>query len=156
MSLSFRNPSPKVGAKVPLWDRFVDEDPNDTQDADYQPVLNEASVQKNIIDDVQHLLSTRAMRSEKDLFRSPHAFGLPDLYQISPAAPSHWPKIEALILRVLKAYEPRLSQIQVHIKAYDHRSNKLFLQIQANYSVTPFKGQFHFPMEVDFGWIRAH
>lgn len=103
-----------------LLDRLTDESPSDRTD---QSLTREASTRvfrASVQRDVEALLNTRRTivrptEHQQQVTRSVHQFGLPDMTSYSLSAVDGRERLREVILDTLRRFEPRLTDLQVHL-----------------------------------------
>lgn len=105
--------------RVPLFDRLVDEDLAQKQEAVPYCTLNRAELRDSVSRELGRILSTRCPITGDDALtrmRTVIDYGLPDLELGGRnILPEEERRMTRLIQRTIAAYEPRLQDVQVEI-----------------------------------------
>jgi type VI secretion system protein ImpF len=148
-------PKSMHGAAIPLFDRLVDEHPEEEREYPVKRYYNRFELIQSIEREVARILNTRATakRAEYDeLFEDPANYGLPEMYgladfsQYDAANEGDWNWIAEICSQAILRYEPRIKNVIVTVVEFNQRTQSLSLTIQADFAVKEFKGEVTFPV----------
>jgi len=128
-------PEPKVrtGARVPLFDRLVDMEPENQKEVRPFRILDKKGLKDSIRLELGRLLNTRCpiplapAQDERTVLN----YGIPDFSSLSPHNSSHRQKLENWIRDAIVAYEPRLADVKVFVEAPSNNERSLNARIEA-------------------------
>lgn len=133
---------------VPLFDRLVGK-LNASADG---WLLHEGGLQHSLREDLARLFNTRnGLSIEEFLGDAPNAlhYGLPDTLGLSPRSAADLARWETVVARAISLYEPRLSQVRVHILRDASRPAAALIQIDAAVALGWHLSQVHFHVALD-------
>jgi type VI secretion system lysozyme-like protein len=148
-------PKGMVGASIPLFDRLMDDDPEEDRKYPIKRFYNRFELIQSIEREVGRILNTRttAKRVEYDeLFEDPMNFGLPEMYgladfsQYDAANEEDWNWIAEICEQAILRYEPRIKNVVVSVVEFNQRTQSLSLTIHADFAIKEFKGEVTFPV----------
>lgn len=112
-----REPRPLAGARVPLFDRLVDEDPAAAGEPAPLRVLDREALLASVEKELSRLLNTRSPHPERLLGNEPACvldYGVPDFSALGPASGLDRDGYAALLCRIIPRFEPRLREVKIH------------------------------------------
>ncbi len=148
-------PKGVVGASIPLFDRLMDDDPEEDREYPIKRFYNRFELIQSIEREVGRILNTRttAKRVEYDeLFEDSMNFGLPEMYgladfsQYDAANEEDWNWIAEICEQAILRYEPRIKNVVVSVVEFNQRTQSLSLTIHADFAIKEFKGEVTFPV----------
>lgn len=154
----YNEPKNQWGAKPPLFDRLIDEHPDQTSDAPHTLTLTRQQLIASIEKEVTQILNTRATAKNQDyedLIQDPLSFGLPSLFgfqdfqSFDASNHSEWPKIAQLCQQAIINFEPRLSDVSVHVEGFKAAKQSLEIHITAYIHLEKFRELVQFPIALD-------
>jgi type VI secretion system protein ImpF len=153
-----KEPKKVPGARVPLFDRLIDDDREQTVQVghagrfyDQQELI--ASVQREVF----RLLNTRTAIKREDYealsqdeinFALPEMYGLPEFSLYEGANHRNWPHIVHYCQQVIAYYEPRLKNIRVSVEIFDKQRQALVIHLTANLAIPEFTEEITFPLSI--------
>lgn len=147
------------GSNVPLFDRLIDENPdNPTDDGHGGRFYNREELVASIEREVDRLLNTRTSikREEyEDRMRDDESWGLPGMYGIPAfslydcANTQNWTPLCRSLERAISYYEPRLKDVHVIVEVFENQQQRLALSLSAVLNVNEFQGEVTFPLSLD-------
>lgn len=111
-------PRPVKGARAPLFERLVDEQPRNPIEARPLRIHEEYSVRRSVQTELVRLLNTRCPGTRWPLDAEERTildYGIPDFSWMSAASGSDLEELAKIVERAIAAYEPRLRQVHVTI-----------------------------------------
>ena len=147
-----REPRPISGARAPLFDRLSETPPAFAVDAGGPRILTREELRNSVRDELSRLLNTRASlpRTQRELAEGTVLdYGIPDLSPFTPANEFDYPKVAALIVRKVEAYEPRLRDVHVAIKKSPDNPRALLGILQATLIAGTVYEPVSFPLALD-------
>jgi type VI secretion system protein ImpF len=122
----------ETNVRSPLFDRLVDGDPFE---AEARPLrtLDRAGLRQSVRRELELLFNTRSQLPAHriPLQRSVIDYGIPDFGTFSPRNPDDRDLLADTLRRTASAYEPRLSEIRVHIDPIENDPLHLRATIEA-------------------------
>lgn len=147
------------GANVPLFDRLVDNEPDNPVDQGHGGrFYKRDDLVASIEREVDRLLNTRTSMKQEDyevLIQDENSLGLPGMYGIpafslyDTANTQNWTPLCKNIERAISYYEPRLKDVEVTVDAFDVQHQKLNMFLAAQLNVKEFQGEVTFPLSID-------
>lgn len=104
-------PRPVAGARPPLFDRLVDDDPSSSSEPQPRRILDAAGLRASVAAELDRLLNTRAPVAADAIARRERStidYGIPDLSYFWPGAGASETELARLIEQAIAAFEPRL------------------------------------------------
>lgn len=147
-------PKRTPGARIPLFDRLIDEDPEAEKEVPARRYYNQVELVQSIEREVARILNTRAMvkRKEYEDFSEdplnnglPEMFGLVDFSQYDATKSGDWPRIAELCEQAIQRYEPRIKNVRAEVTDFDKKTQNLNLTIHADLAIKEFQGELTFP-----------
>ncbi|HEX8775463.1 MAG TPA: type VI secretion system baseplate subunit TssE [Pyrinomonadaceae bacterium] len=123
------------GARALLFERLVDEDPDQPEEEQPFRVLSRKKLWESVRREVGRLLNTRCpvplhLITEEE--RTVINYGIPDFTSLSSNNAVDRQLIANIIGQTIAAYEPRLRNIRVSIADFDEHERKLWITIDAD------------------------
>lgn len=112
-------PGPDACARVPLFDRLVDEHPDQPDLPRPLRTLDRAGLLESVRRELERLLSSRSPLPAHRLAGRELTvidYGLPDLADFAAADPEDHRRLAALVERTVTAFEPRLTEVRVRVE----------------------------------------
>lgn len=147
-------PKTTLGARVPLFDRLIDEDLETTKEVPPKRYYNRAELVQSIEREVARILNTRSTVKRddyEDLSEDPLNYGLPEMFglgdfsQFDGTKMSQWPKIADLVEQAIMRYESRIKNVVATVTEFDKKTQSLQMSISAEFAVKEFQGELTFP-----------
>ena len=147
-------PKKIFGAPVPLFDRLIDEDPENPGEHPARRYYTREELIQSIEREVGRILNTRITAkqtgyddfSENRLnFGLPEMFGLPDFSRFDATSQTEWNKITQLCEEAITRFEPRIKNVAVAISGFDKKTQSLSLSLHADFAIREFQGEVTFP-----------
>ncbi|RZI45691.1 type VI secretion system baseplate subunit TssE [Candidatus Finniella inopinata] len=159
----YHEPRNQVGAKPPLFDRLIDDNPVEKIDPSHKLVLTTRQLIESIQREIGAILGTRLTAKNADyddLIQNPLNFGLPSLFgfqdfqSFDASSPSQWGRICQLCQRAINAFEPRISDVQVKVDQFNKLKQSLEIQVTGTIRLEKFREVVHFPVMLDCSQSR--
>ncbi len=132
-------PKPIDGARAPLFDRLVDDDPANADETRLpRRVLDAARLRQSVAAELARLANTRVPVSAERLAdhrRSTIDYGFPDLSYFLSGAGSNRAELARLIEQTIAAFEPRLLSPRATISDAADRREALFVEISGKLAI---------------------
>jgi type VI secretion system protein ImpF len=112
-------PGPEACARVPLFDRLVDEHPGQPDLPGPLRTLDRAGLLESVRRELERLLSSRSPLPAHRLAGRELTvidYGIPDLADFPADGPEDHARLAAVIERAVAAFEPRLRDVRVRIE----------------------------------------
>ncbi|HEX8606477.1 MAG TPA: type VI secretion system baseplate subunit TssE [Pseudoduganella sp.] len=96
--------------------------------------MHEGGLQHSLREDLAHLFhACNGLKIEQFLGDCPTAlhYGLPDTFGLSPQSTANLARWEMVVAKAIRLYEPRLTNVQVHITQDDSRHTAARIDIEA-------------------------
>jgi type VI secretion system lysozyme-like protein len=147
-------PKKTPGARVPLFDRLIDEDPESETEVPSKRYYDRAELIQSIEREVDRILNTRSTvkREEyEDFSEDPLNFGLPEMFglgdfsQYDATKSNDWPRIAELCEQAMMRYEPRIKNVVATVIGFDKKTQSLSMTITADFAIKEFQGELTFP-----------
>jgi type VI secretion system lysozyme-like protein len=127
---------PRQGARVPLFDRLVDDTPWERDEARPKRFLDVDELAQSVETDVSRLLNTQCTlppsfgrpSADGDIY-GVLAYGIPDLVSRSGAASADRQVLCADMAAALRLFEPRLGKPEVSFVSYDATRRELIVRV---------------------------
>lgn len=110
-----KQPKPIAGARTPLFERLIDEQPHEPGEPNPLRVHGREELRESVRREVATLLNTRCPARE-DRNGSVIDYGIPDFSWMSAASGDDRRELADTIARKVAAFEPRLRQIRVTLE----------------------------------------
>lgn len=142
---------PHQGARVPLFDRLVDEAPGEPSEVRPKRFLDPAGLIDSLRRDVARLFNTQRPigATEHSLPGTAPVYGIPDLVSRSPASSAERQVLCADLASALKLFEPRLASPQVSVAAYDEERGRLTVAVKGVLMVGDVGETLSFTVDLD-------
>lgn len=139
-------------ARLPLFDRLIDENPEEKEETVILDRLDIEGLKFSIQKELRMILNTRSTvkaknRKEEILYRSPEAFGLKEYTHLRPTGGDGKSLIKSFV-QAITMYEPRLLKPHVRIVGYEKNSQKLFIEVQGMIRLGERLERFAFPLDL--------
>jgi type VI secretion system lysozyme-like protein len=137
------------GARAPLFDRLVDDDPAVPHEPRPKRMLDPAGLRLSVIRELDRLLNTRTPLAADELERRPRStldYGIPDLSLFWPFDADSEAKLVGLIERSIQAYEPRLRNPRIRIERLAHERRSLLAHVTGEIAVGTLVEPVAFPV----------
>lgn len=137
-----------AGARALLFERLVDQQPHQREEAQPFRVLTRAALRESVRREVERLLNTRCPFPDGFLpgERTVIDYGLADFSALSPASEPDRRLLAQELTRAIEAYEPRLQHVRVLIEPDPQNGNRGIGRIQAQLVVGRFQEPVSFPL----------
>lgn len=142
--LSKPEPKPKLGSKKSIFDRFVDDDPDQLTEHPKKNLLSKSQVIDSIVSEVDRLLNTRLSATAKIYTQYkdieygmglPWMYGVPDFTSIDASDKTGWPKLAKLFANAISYFEPRLKMVKVSIDNFAGSTQSLQITVRGQVSI---------------------
>lgn len=152
--MPYRN---NIEIMAPLFHRMVDEEPFVSEEAKPFRALSLAELKKSIREEVSWLLSTRysrlpfsihALNGDQKAWNDKSAYGLVDFSHFDVTQTSGQRKLERHIKRALEFYEPRLQDLGVSVKSFNHQEQSARVIISGSINAVPVAERYTFPVDI--------
>jgi type VI secretion system lysozyme-like protein len=162
--MTFKTPTIKAydrtqqGATAPLFDRLIDDAPDDLQDIGFQKYVTENELIDSIIKELSDVFNTRRsarqafcdkIDDDRLCFGFPSLFGMVDLNNFDGLSSYDRRKVASYCEDVIVAFEPRLKNVVVVPERYDKQSQILYVHITAQLIVQPYTQRIQFPIIIE-------
>jgi type VI secretion system lysozyme-like protein len=136
-------------ARRPLFDRLVDDNPQEKEEKKIKDRLDMEGLQSSISRELKMVLNTRSATRDRQYreYPAPGDFGLEDYTHLSPSR-SDGAKISRNLINAILTYEPRLLKPMVRIVCYDKLFQKMFIEIQGMIKLGERLERFSFPLDL--------
>jgi type VI secretion system protein ImpF len=131
-------PKSEQGLKPSILDRLIDPDSAGTA---WRPGYGLQQTLEVLRRDLEDLLNTRqTTKSLPGLQQSIHGYGLPELSSFEVITPDQKREVGNVLERTVRAFEPRLRDIQVTLNIEGDKNNEraVSFRIEARLSVEPY------------------
>ncbi|WP_010299128.1 type VI secretion system baseplate subunit TssE [Candidatus Odyssella thessalonicensis] len=154
---SFAEPKRKRGAPVPLFEKLIDEDRNNSDEIPPLRFYNQFELMQSIQRELGRILNTRANATKAEYdqlsidkwnFALPQMYGLADFSQYDATNEGHHPHIALLCENAIRLFEPRLKNPSVTIIEFDNKKFCLLINITATLNIKDFQDEVTFPLEI--------
>lgn len=151
-------PKREGGAPIPLFDRLIDQSPEEAEENPIKRFYNQFELIQSIEREVFRILNTRSTakyhefddlivdRKNQGLVQ---LYGLADFSQFDGTNSGHYPRIARLCELSISAFEPRLTNVKVTITHFDKHSQALVASISAQITIPHFQQEITFPMTIN-------
>ncbi|MBV9506526.1 MAG: type VI secretion system baseplate subunit TssE [Acidobacteriia bacterium] len=110
-----RQPKPTTGARTPLFERLIDEQPHELAEIKPRRVHSRLELRESVRSEVANLLNTRCpVRVDRN--GSVIDYGIPDFSWMNAASGDDRQRLAEIVTRKIAAFEPRLKQIRVSLE----------------------------------------
>ena len=146
------------GVPVPLFDRLTDTSTNKPEEDRIHQVLSKRELMASIQIELTRILNTRCTVDRKTYdqfgpvitsYGVPEFFGLFDLSGIDATDDFQKPKLEKLLKRAIEAYEPRVTNVRVHVIGFHNKQQSLSFQVEADVIIGDVLEPVSFPIDVE-------
>jgi len=107
-------------ARAPLFSRLFDHEPRQREEAQPRRVLTREGLVESILSELSRMLNTRCsttMAALEGQERNVANYGLPDFTTLNPTSEGDRQRLGRLIVEAVRAYEPRLRNPLVDVRA---------------------------------------
>lgn len=148
----------REGAPVPLFDRLMDDHPDQKDEPITKKTLTRDELRDSILLELKRILNTRCtLKADvyKDIGPTLSTYGIPELFgifdsgQFDAANSLDRPKMERLLEKAITAFEPRLRDVRVTIEAFHKGTQSLSLTVRAHMMVGDVLEPVSFPLDVE-------
>ena len=141
--------SSKATARIPLFDRLIDEHPQEREEKKIKDRLDLEGLKASIQKELRMIFNTRSI-STTFKGNSPISgdFGIQEYTYLNPNGKDGMYLIRNLI-KSIQLYEPRLLRPAVRILRYDKVYQKIFLEIQGIIQLGEKLERFSFPLDIE-------
>ncbi len=155
----YNEPKNQLGAKRPLFDRLIDENPEEQIDSAHNLILTRQQLIESIAVEVSRILNTRSTAKYQDYedltgdtlsLGFPSLFGFRDFQSFDASNRSEWPRIANLCQQAISYFEPRLSEVTVQIQKFHPSTQTLELEISGFLQLDKFREAVYFPVVWDW------
>lgn len=146
-------PQKRPGSFIPLFERLIDFDPENTSETPIQKFYDSKAMVKSIERELFHILGSHvkfekedyiAFSKNDDNYGLSGMYGVPEFSMFEATNTYNWKPLMRHLEKLIDRFEPRLSNSTVVIQGVD--KNKQFLNLQVTATMdTP-----HFQEEVTF------
>lgn len=146
-------------ARVLLFDRLTDFDPQSASEPQPLRALTHAELLISIRRELSALLNTRCAIPFHELFereRSVVDYGLPDFTGRHPTSQEDVQLLQSIIERTVAAFEPRLRHPRVTIGGYEQETGSLRCHIAAELYTETLSEAVSFPVFIHSTGMRQH
>ena len=159
----YNEPKNQIGARPPLFDRLIDDNPEEKVDLSHKLSLTPQQLTESIQREISLILNTRLTAKNKDyeeLIQDPLNFGLPSLFgfqdfqSFDASNRSQWGRICQLCQQAITTFEPRISDVQVKVDQFNKFKQALEIQITGTIHLEKFREVVHFPVVLDCSQSR--
>ncbi|HTQ80312.1 MAG TPA: type VI secretion system baseplate subunit TssE [Thermoanaerobaculia bacterium] len=137
-----------VHVRAPLLDRLAGVSSASSGAARATHTLTREGLKESVRRELETLLNTRSALPASVLLTRELTvidYGLPDLADFSAANHEDHSRLAAVVERVITAFEPRLSAVQVRVEGYSAVERGLSLQVEATLNVDGWREPVSFP-----------
>lgn len=127
-----RGSGPVTGARAPLFERLVEHQPNESEEARPQRVLDREGLQRSLQRELERLLNTRTPRAADALAQEERTvldYGLPDYSAMYTHSPEDQARLAALVRSTIEAFEPRLRGVAVGVEPLHDSEKSLLVRV---------------------------
>lgn len=151
-------PTQKIGSKALLFDRLIDNDPEEILENPVYRFNGRNEVIESIAKSVAQILNTRATVKHNEYkslnnstvnFGLPTMFGLVDFNSFDSTNRTEWARITNLCERAISVFETRLNSIKVEIVSFNKQKQSLSLIIHAKLTLEKFYSEVSFPVSLE-------
>ena len=149
-------PKVRIGARVLLFDRLVDTEPESQKEIRPLRTLDKKGLKESIRRELGRLLNTRcpiplAERTEE---RTVINYGIPDFSSLSPQNGDHRNRLESQIREAITSYEPRLADVKVMIDPAKPGDRSLVATVEAKLQLETVREPVSFSIVVKRDVVR--
>lgn len=150
-------PKPRLGTKKPLFDRFIDDNPEQLSEHPKKMLLNKDQYVESIISEIDRLLNTRLSATAKIYSQYkdaeygmglPWMYGIPDFTSIDAADKTSWPRLAKMFASTISYFEPRITMVKVTIDQFDGSSQSLHITIRGQISIQQHQQPVFFGLQI--------
>ncbi len=156
-------PKRQIGSKALLFDRLIDNDPEESLENPVYRFNDKQDVIDSIVKSVSQILNTRATVKRDEYnnlnnstlnFGLPTMFGLVDFNSFDGMNRTESVRITNLCERAISVFETRLNNIKVEIVSFNKQKQSLSLIINAKLTLETFHSEVSFPvsLEIENTW----
>lgn len=151
-------PKKQIGSKALLFDRLIDNDPEESRENPAYRFNNKNEVIDSIVTSVSQILNTRATVKHDEYkslnnstmnFGLPTMFGLVDFNSFDAANLSQWGRISSLCERAISIFETRLKNVKVEIVNFNKQQQSLSVIVRADVTLEKFHSEVSFPVSLE-------
>jgi type VI secretion system lysozyme-like protein len=151
-------PKKQIGSKALLFDRLIDNDPEESTENPAYRFNDRNEVIDSIAKSVSQILNTRATVKHDEYkslnnstvnFGLPTMFGLVDFNSFDGTNRTEWGRITNLCERAISIFETRLNTIKVEIVSFNKQKQSLSLIIHAKLTLEKFHSEVSFPVSLE-------
>jgi type VI secretion system protein ImpF len=126
-------PKVRTGARVPLFDRLVDTEPESQKELQPLRALDKNGLKESVRRELGRLLNTRCPipLAPPPAERTVINYGIPDFSSLSPHSSDHRNRLESQIRDAISNYEPRLADVKVMIEPAKPQDRSLVANVEA-------------------------
>jgi type VI secretion system lysozyme-like protein len=142
----------KNAATVSLFERLIDEDPDESFEKHPKKFLNFRELQESLARDLSRLLNTRVSQFWKDNFGKttvPYSYGVNITAPASAENVFEIHGLESNIDDAIRRFEPRLINAKSHVIGTYRDPSRVFIDIEATINIENRKTQLSFPIAID-------
>ena len=136
---------------MPLFDRLVDNEPNQPTEPRPYRVLDRDGVLASVAAEVDRLLNSRCPFDREAIARRERTvleYGLPDMANYYSEDQEDQQALCAMLRQTIEAYEPRLKNVRVSLVRVDRRNQHLMLAVDGQLSVGRLLEPVSFPVDL--------
>lgn len=150
-------PKRESGAPIPLFDRLIDQSPDEEGETPIKRFYNQFELIQSIEREVFRILNTRSTAKYEefdDLIPNKQnrglvqLYGLADFSQFDGTNSGHRPRIARLCEISIGIFEPRLGNVKVSILNFDKQAQALVASVTAQIILADFQQEITFPMTI--------
>jgi type VI secretion system protein ImpF len=131
-------PKPIAGARVPLFDRLVDDHPSVPYEPQPFHILDAAGLRASVEAELGRLLNTRAPVAADEIARRERStidYGIPDLSYYWPQDGGSEAELERTIEQAIAAFEPRLLSPRVTVVRPADRRGAIIVEVAGKLAI---------------------
>ena len=145
---------PKRGprGRAPLFARLCDHEPRQREEAQPRRVLSREHLIESLLSEISRVLNTRCSTTMAGLEgqeRTVANYGLPDFTTLNPTSDGDRQRLARLILDAIRAYEPRLRNPLVEVKADPANGRVLRVTLDGMLVIENMSEPVSFPLVID-------
>ncbi len=138
----------KATARLPLFDRLIDENPQEREETKIKDRTNLEGLKESIQKELRMIFNTRCILApRKGNYPTPENFGLMEYTHLNPNG-SEGMKIIRGFITAIELYEPRLLNPNARILRYDSVFQKVYIQIEGMIKLGERLERFSFPLDI--------
>jgi type VI secretion system lysozyme-like protein len=145
---------PKRGprARAPLFSRLFDQEPRQREEAQPRRVLTRERLIESILGELSRVLNTRCSMTMAGLEgeeRTVMNYGLPDFTTLNPTSEGDRQRLARLIVEAVRAFEPRLRNPLVDVKADPVNGRVLRVRVDGMLEMEHLSEPVSFPLVIE-------